>query len=277
VASKASAGSAPKVVVPMKRPRSRHGAVAVRVPRARTIALLFGLLASAVGLYIFALESSVFAVKTIAVAGAPPSVLRAVQGAEAKFEGRSLVGLSTAAVEQAALSVPWVRSAQVDRAFPSTLRIRVRRELPLAVLRRGPDAWLVATSGKVLKPFALDGNHSLPRIWVARSVDVVPGAAVGDRDVRTAVSALNSLRGRGSALRIIGASTSAGELQLVTSSGVRLRFGDASQAPLKLAVAAKIVPRLPSAPAGSVSYLDVSVPESPVSGTSVVPAVKPHA
>ena len=39
------------------------------------------------------------------------------------------------------------RRRRFDRDFPHTLRVRVRLERPVAVLRRGPDAWLVSVLG----------------------------------------------------------------------------------------------------------------------------------
>ena len=38
-----------------------------------------------------------------------------------------------------------------DRDFPHTLKVRVRLERPVAVLRRGADAWLVSASARVLQ------------------------------------------------------------------------------------------------------------------------------
>jgi cell division septal protein FtsQ len=48
-----------------------------------------------------------------------------------------------------------------------------------------------------------------------------------------------------------------------------LRFGDASEVELKLAVAEKILPDLAAPPAGSIAYLDVSVPDRAVGGTEL--------
>ena len=275
VARKARAGKA-KVVVPLKAPGHVRSALFALVPRARTIVLLFALLAAAIGLYALALESSIFAVRSVAIRGAPPALARQVRAAVNQFEGRSLVGLSSAAVERAVLSIPSVRGVRVNRDFPNTLQIDVQRELPVAVLRRGPEAWLIAASGKVVRSARLGGESNLPRIWVASSEVVNQGETVSDRDVRTAVTALGSLRGHGSSLHIIVATARAGELRLSSASGVELRLGNTSQVPLKLAVAAEIVPSLPAPPAGYRSYLDVSVPGRPVSGTTLKSEVQPH-
>ena len=48
-------------------------------------------------------------------------------------------------------SLSTVRSVRMDRAFPHTLRITVVPERPLAVVRRGQDAWLVSEQGRVIR------------------------------------------------------------------------------------------------------------------------------
>ena len=57
----------------------------------------------------------------------------------------------------------------------------------------------------------------------------------------------------------------AGELTLVLRSGVEVRLGDHSTCALKLELARRLLPRL----AEGRAYLDVSVPERPVAGTTL--------
>ena len=58
-----------------------------------------------------------------------------------------------------------------------------------------------------------------------------------------------------------GVRSSAGELTIVLRRGPEIRLGDPADVRLKLAVAAQVFPFLP----GNAAYLDVSVPERPVS------------
>ena len=53
------------------------------------------------------------------------------------------------------------------------------------------------------------------------------------------------------------------ELTLILRSGLEVRLGDATDVPLKLAVAAKVLPLV----AADTRYVDVSVPERPVAGS----------
>jgi len=255
--------------VPLKRRRKRHATLHVLVPSGWTIALLFAALATSVGLYFLARESSLFAVRAVEVDGAPPALTKKIDMAVEQFRGHSLVGLDRSAIERAVLGIPEVRTVKIDRDFPNTLRIFVGRESPVAILRRGSEAWLIAASNKVVRPFALGRSTGFPRIWVPVSVQVARGEPIADSEVRTAIELLASLGRAGRGLPLANVIASNGNLTLVTNSGIELRFGDASQAALKLAVVGKILPDLSAPPAGSVTYLDVSVPSRPVSGTTI--------
>jgi len=255
--------------VPLKRRRKRRPTAQALVPSGRTIALLFAALATVVGLYLIARESSLFAVRAVEVEGAPPALTRKIDTAVARFRGHSLVGLDRSAVERAVLGIPEVRTARIDRNFPNTLRIFIGREFPVAILRRGAEAWLIAASNKVVRSFPLGRSTDFPRIWVPVSVTVAQGEPVDDSGVKTAIELLASLGRAGRELRLANVIASNGDLTLVTSSGIELRFGDVSQTALKLAVVEKILPDLGQPPIGSVAYLDVSVPSRPVSGTTL--------
>ena len=227
------------------------------------------MLAGVVGLYVLALDSSLFAVKKVEIRGATPALSRRIEAAVKPFRGRSLVGLNRAGVERAILAIPEVKTAQIDRDFPNTLRVVVAREHPIAVLRRGRDAWVIAASGKVVRPLRRGRGQGLPRVWVPASVAVSLGDPLADNGVRTAIGVLATLQKSKHSLRPTSALAHDGDLTLTLGSSTELRFGDAADAALKLAVAEKILPDLAAPPAGSIAYLDVSVPDRPVGGTEL--------
>jgi cell division septal protein FtsQ len=239
------------------------------MPSGRTIARLFVVLAAVVGIYMIALRSSLFAVEKVEVRGAPPALARQIDAVVKPFRGRSLVALRKDSVERAILAIPEVKTAQVDRAFPNTLRVVVAREHPVAVLRRGRDAWVIAASGKVIRPLRRGRGQDLPRVWVPASVAVVLGDQLADRGIRTAIDVLVTLQSSRHSMRPTSVLARNGDLTLTLGSNTELRFGDASEVALKLAVAEKIVSTLAAPPAGSIAYLDVSVPERPAGGTEV--------
>lgn len=237
------------------------------IPSGRTLVFLFALLAAVVGLYALALKSSLFAIEKVQIKGATPALSREINTAVEPFRGRSLVGLNKARVERAILAIPEVRTAQVDRAFPNTLRVFVAREHPVAVLRRGHDAWVIAASDKVVRPLERGRSQHLPRVWAPASVTAVVGEPIANFGVRTAIMVLTALDSSKHSLHPTSVVSHDGDLTLTIGSDTELRFGNASQAALKLAVAEKILPDLASPPSGSIAYLDVSVPDRPVGGT----------
>ena len=198
-----------------------------------------------------------FALDRIEVAGAPPPVAREIRRALRPYVGRSLVRFDAAAATRRLARVSLVAAARFDRAFPHTLRVRVRLERPVAVLRQGASAWLVSSSARVLRslerPFP-----PLPRIWLPRSADVRVNATLAGAGAR-AVAALAPLRPLRVRARVREVRAGGGELTLVLASGTELRLGDAGDLRLKLAIAKQVLPLTAGA-----RYVDVSVPERPV-------------
>jgi cell division protein FtsQ len=240
----------------------RNG-LAVVAPSGRSIAAGLGLLVAAVCLYGAARETSVFAVQRIEVRGAPPRIETAVRTALRDSRGLSLVKIDPAVLAaMLADRVPEVDSASVDRSFPHTLRVVVRPQQPVAVLRRGAESWVVSARGRVLRTVPHGALLALPRIWLGR--DASP--RVGDRvDARTgirAVAALAPLAGGAFGLHPLFVRATEDEVTLVLRSGLELRLGDTGDLRLKLSIARRVLGTV--AATGQGSYLDVSVPERPV-------------
>jgi cell division protein FtsQ len=217
------------------------------------------LVGSGFGAYFGARETGVFSLDRIDVDGAPGATADRIRAALHPYLGESLVRFNRGAAERRLASVPEVADAHFDRDFPHTLKVRVRLERPVAVLRRGSDAWLVSSSARVLahlkRPYP-----RLPRIWLPASADVSVNATlagVGAMGV-AAVAPLRTLRLNVPVRQVVAGE---GELTLVLGSGTRLRLGDTGDLRLKLAIARKILPLTHGA-----LYVDVSVPERPVAG-----------
>lgn len=247
-----------------ERPRARRSGTASRsllsrlAPSGRSLALGFAILAAAAGAYAAARETSAFAVGRIEVEGAPAPVAQAVTVALGRLEGTSLVALSAAQVEQRLARLPWVASWTYDRAFPHTLRVVVEPEQPLAVARRGADAWLVSARGKVLEKIGARTLPRLPRIWLAKEdAPAVNGVVAGDAAV--AVDALAPAVGTPFLRRVRFVRQGEETLTLVLRTGIEVRLGNADAVRLKLEIARRLLPAV-DAP----GYLDLSVPERPV-------------
>jgi cell division protein FtsQ len=223
------------------------------------VLLALVLVGSGVGAYLGARETGVFSLDRIDVNGAPRATAGRIRAALRPYLGESLVRFDRGAAERRLASVPEVAEAHFDRDFPHTLRVRVRLERPVAVLRRGSDAWLVSSSARVLahlkRPYP-----RLPRIWLPASADVSVNATLAGAGAMgvAAVAPLRTLRLDAPVRQVLAGD---GELTLVLSSGTKLRLGDTGDLRLKLAIARQILPRTHGA-----AYVDVSVPERPVAG-----------
>jgi cell division protein FtsQ len=242
--------------------RPSLSALARHLPSGRSLAVGFALLALAVGAYAGARSSSVFAIEVIQVQGLPPQDAAAARAALRSLERRSLVGIRRADLQQRLAPLPGVSAFEYDRAFPHTLVVRVVAEVPLAVLRRGDESWLVSRRGRVLRQVPRGTRLDLPRVWVPRRLAVVAGSTLAEDAGGSAVRALDLLQTAGVEVRARTVRM-AGELTYVLRSGLEVRLGSPRGAELKLAVAAEILPRLDP----DVGYLDVSVPSRPVAGT----------
>jgi cell division septal protein FtsQ len=238
------------------------------LPSGRSLAIGFAIVLGAVGLYALARMTPMFALQRVEVEGAPPAVAARVRGALEPLEGKSLLALNGADVERRIGALTVVASAKYDRDFPHTLRVVVRPEHPVAVVRHGADAWVVAASARVIASVPPHASASLPRIWLTTD-SLQVGSPLTDplglRAVRAlALARRADLLGRVRTIRAVDH-----ELTFLLGSGLELRLGDVHAVRLKLAVAARILPELIAR--GGYAYLDVSVPARPVAGANPQP------
>jgi cell division protein FtsQ len=236
---------------------------AVRIPNGRSVVI--GLVLAAAGLlaYVGARETSAFAVRKVVVTGVRPQLAAKVRRALQPLEGTSLVALRATDVEGLATALPQVESVSYDRAFPHTLRVRVRPERPLAVLRSGASSWLISRTGRVvaaLRPHALS---SLPRIWEPQAVAVAVGRPLAAGGGAAEVSALAPVAGSGLQGRLATVKVEGGQITYLLRGGPEVRAGRATNLPLKLAIARRILSSFAVS-----NYLDVSVPERPVADSN---------
>ena len=266
---------------PDRRPRARSAVVPLpgtgdglpllrALPSGRSLAIGFAIVAGAVGLYSLARFTPMFAVQRIEVEGAPPEVAAHVRAALEPLEGTSLLALKGSAVQHALAPLTDVSAASYDRAFPHTLRVVVRPETPVAIARRGANAWLVSGDARVIASVPLGTHRVLPRVWLASTADPQPGAALTDNPAVRAVRALARARRARFPDRVLFVRFREHDLTFVLGSGLELRLGDVRALPLKLAVAAQVLPGLLQN--GGYTYLDVSVPGRPVAGNNSQPA-----
>jgi cell division protein FtsQ len=236
---------------------------ALRAPSRRELAVA-ALVLIVLGLgYVGARFTPLFAVGSITVAGGPPEVAREVRASLDDVVGTSLVALDADEVERRVAALPSVLSADVDRAFPHDLAVVIEAERPLAVVRRGEHAWVIAETGRVIRELEGTPGPRLPRLRVRQDVSLRPGAAITGEDARAALDLLRALPRR-FPVRILWVRASEGSVTAVVSGWVELRLGQPIDLEAKLAAAAAVLRSLPEEERAEMGYLDVAVPQRPV-------------
>ena len=231
-------------------------------PRSLLVALL--IVGGAVALYAAALDTSLFAVRSLDVRGGTPAARAEVEGALKPELGQSLLKVGYGDLESRLSSVSAVQSFRFDRSFPHTLRITLHAERPVLVLRQGSSAYLVSATSRVIRQLTQPRLSGLPRMYVSKgAVDISVGqtlaapVAAGAAVVAPLVS--TPLPG---GVRLVSDTTAGGLYVVIGGHGFQVRLGDVGDLRLKLAIARRILHETGAA-AGS-GYLDVSVPERPV-------------
>jgi cell division protein FtsQ len=238
------------------------------LPSLRVAAIALAVVGLAVGAYLAALETSLFAVRKISIVGGSARVQAQVRKALAPELGRSLLRISSGEVDRRIAAIPDVVSVRVSRLFPDTLRIVVHPEHAVLLLRQGKRSYVISSFGRVMSPVFDPGRSSLPRLWVRKSVPVRLGETLSLYDGKLAAAALapissGSFRG---GVRMVTSSPSG--LTLYLGSGLQIRLGDLGNLRLKLTIARRILQYAAKASASTPpAYVDVSVPARPVLGT----------
>lgn len=255
-------GAAASVVVPFPRGAAGARLDLVRfVPSGRSLLATFGILAAIGFAYWLAYSTPVFAVHRVVVRGAPPALERQVTRATSDLVGRSLVSIDAAEVEGALRALPAVAGASVDRSFPNTLVVKIAPERPVAVIRSGKSAWLATGAGKVIRAIEVGTERGMPRLWLRRGATIRLGGQI-PAGLVPATRALAAARAAGLGGRVKGVRTDGEELTLVLRHGTELRLGRDADVVMKLVIARKVLELV----GGDTAYIDVSVPQRPVSG-----------
>jgi cell division protein FtsQ len=242
------------------RPRS----LPTYLPSRKSLLVALGIVVLAVGAYAAALETSMFAVRTLDIVGGSPRAQEELRTALAPELGRSLLRVDSAEIARRVAPLPDVIDVSYDRRFPHTLHIRVRAERPVMLLRRGKtDTWLVSARGRVMRQLRTAKLSSLPRVWVPTSTSVTVGETLAPKAGGLAAAALAPLE-RGTFPTPVRFVREQGtDLTFILGSGLEIRLGGLGDLRLKLAISRRILQTV-KADSSSTGYLDVSVPERPV-------------
>jgi cell division protein FtsQ len=223
--------------------------------RLRVLVLVAVVVVLLVGSYL-TVESPFLDVDRIEVVGAQHVLPKRVRAAAGIDEGRALLRVDLGAVARRVEKLPWVDRAHVKRDLPGILRIDVDEAKAVAYVRTrgmiaviGRDDRVIAWARDVpAGAIEVTGVRRVPR----RGELLAPG---GTARVVAALPPELAPRARSVALRSTG-------VVVLLDTG-ELRLGSVGDLDAKFAAALAVMHT--SYPAGVFTYIDVSVPTSPVS------------
>ena len=102
-----------------------------------------------------------FAVENVSVVGREREDRLAILTALGVARGTPILGVDLAAAKTRLETLPWIRSAEVERLLPDTLFVRLTERHPLALWQRQGKLTLVADDGAVLTGEKVDAYGAL--------------------------------------------------------------------------------------------------------------------
>ncbi len=226
--------------------------------RRRAIAAAVLLIALYAGYMLSFRNLSWFAIHDVTISGATTNEGAIKSAVEQAAGDMTTLHIKDGELRDAVAHFPTVASVKADTSFPHTLHVTITQRLPVAWVHADGHQTAVSADGYLLLGASFD-RHILPRIDGAAA----HGARL-DQDAASQAAILGAtpepLRDR------VGSSSwddAHGGVVVDLDGGPEIRFGDGTRAGDKWAAAVTV---LSSTERGSPSYLDVSVPDRPVSG-----------
>jgi cell division protein FtsQ len=237
------------------------------VPSRRALTIAVAVAAVVALAYLAARTTPLFAVRTVEVKGASPESAAQVEAAVDRFLGTSLVGLDGDDLIRRVESLPIVVSADYDRAFPHTLTIFVQPERPVALVAYRGTRWLVSVRGRVMRRAQEGESQTYPRIELGGTRPPALGETLAAPAVLVPLEALAQVE-KSFPVRIRLAVLAGGELTLTLEEKTEIRLGDPVDVDVKLAAAASVLSALSAEERADLAYVDVSLPERPVTAAN---------
>ena len=241
-------------------PRISRRRRAVARSRRRRVLTWLGSIAALGALGWVALGSPLLAVDEVRVVGGEHTTSEDVALAAGLGPDDNLLLLSTADVAAKAETLPWVRSAEVDRMLPGTVRVRITERVPAMVVALGAARWTIDARGFVLDSGAV--NAKLPILGGAETGDIEIGAQLTTPEIQHALKAFRSMSKKLRAKIIAVVAPSFERISFSLADGTLIRFGAAEKLTAKNQVLNALLAKL-AQQNKSAAYIDVRVPTSP--------------
>jgi len=156
-------------------PRIRERRIAVQraIGRRRLRILLVGASTLiALGIAFLVVNSPLLDVDRVQVVGARHLRVADVRAATRVHHRDAVLFVDTGAVARRLERLPWVKSAEVHREFPGTVRVVVTEYEPTAYVRAGSSAVLIAGNGRAVARVANPPAGATQVLGVVRAPDV---------------------------------------------------------------------------------------------------------
>jgi cell division protein FtsQ len=255
-------------------PRIRTRREMIERSRRRRLLWRLGAVALCALIAWIAFWSPVLSVRRVRLLGAKHTRSVEVIEAAGLDPSDNLLLVSTADIERAAETLPWVERAEARRVLPGTLRVKVIERKPVMALmvetgsRR--SRWLLDGDGRIL---ARGRRHKKLPVLAGMAVEALePGSIVASDGARAALRAYASMRpGLRSKVVAVFAPTEE-RLTFTLRNRTLVRFGAAENLDAKNSVLRSVLAKL-RAQGRRVAYIDVRVPASPAISQEAPPDV----
>lgn len=218
------------------------------------------------GAYVFARDSSMFAIRQVAVTGASgPDAPKVESLLRQAARDMTTLNADAGELEKAAAAYPTVKAVEIDRDLPNGVKLIVRENRPVATVESGGRRVPLAADGRLLSGATPPEN--LPKLQLGQPA----GSRISDRRGRQLVALVAAapiaLRQRALEAQL----TKDTGLTLTMDRGPDLYFGTPTDLQAKWQAAARV---LADPTAEGATYIDVRVPERAAAG-GLAPLAEP--
>lgn len=216
---------------------------------------------------IFIYRSNLLAITTVTVSGAEHLTDQEVTQLAAVPDDSTLLRLDAAGICGRLEEHPWVKSAQISRQFPNSIKIQITERTPSAVVKISKKSiWVISTDGAWLSSATKDDWKNYRRIVDADATMSAPvaGSECTNEGVLNALKIYDGVSSKLAEQISSISAESAVKTSLTLKDGVTVAFGEAEDLDLKEADIFALLEEY----SGTVSYINVRVPDRPTYRTA---------
>ena len=211
------------------------------------------------GYFLWFRNSSLVAVDEVKVEGATSSQEEIAAALAEAADGMSTLNVDEQELARSVSGFPTVASIRVDAGFPSSLTVHVTERLPVAEAELGGERVAVSADGTPLPGVEVRGAK-LPQLDEDATAEDGSLSQLGAAQAAALGGAPSELGGR---IEAAAWDPERGGVVIELEGAPELRFGGGEDAERKWRAVAAV---LADPDLGTPAYLDVSVPERPVTG-----------